>query len=311
MARYRAAVLEEFRKDFKIVEVEKDEPPVGWCRLRVRATGVCGRDRVVWAGGFRNLRTPLVLGHEVFGEYNGEPYAVYPLVRLWGSRGRIDTILGEHVQGGYAEYVDVPCSNLIPLPDTRFEVYAASVCGVATMIHLARLVGIKRGERVLLTGVSGGVGIHGAQYLVKLGVEVYGYTRRRELVDTLRSIDIIPVESFEFYKKEGRVDYVVEIVGAPTINESIRALRPGGVLVLVGNVSGEPIVIERPALLVMRELAIRGTAAYSFEEYREAIDFASRGSLRAFYRVYSLEEINRAYRDISSGKVVGRAIIAP
>ncbi len=311
MTRYRVAVLEEFKGSFKVVEVEKDEPPRGWCRLRVKATGICGRDRVVWIGGFRNLKPPLVLGHEVFGEYRGRPYAVYPLVRVWVGDKRVDTILGEHIHGGYAEYVDVPCSNLIPLPSREFEVYAASVCGVATMIHLVKLVGIKRGDRVLLTGATGGVGIHGAQYLVKLGVEVYGYTRRRELLDTLRDIGVVPVDSFDFYKKEGRVDYVVEIVGAPTINESMRALRPGGELVLVGNVSGEPIIVERPALLVMRELTIRGTAAYSFEEYREAIEFVSHSSLRAFYKVYSLEEVNKAYGDISSGRIIGRAVLAP
>jgi len=309
--RYRAAVLRAFRQPFTVEEVEAWNAPEGWVWLRVRATGVCGRDRVVWLGGFPNLKPPLILGHEVFGELDGRPYGVYPAFRAECGGGECLLLLGENVPGGYAEYVAVPRENLVPLPTRDYPAYAAAVCGVATFIHASRVAGVGRGDRVLVTGSLGGVGIHGIQYLVSLGATVYAYTRRREAARVLEELGAVPVHGFDFYRREGRVDVVMELVGAKTINESMRALRFGGTLVLIGNVHGEPVTITRPALLVMREIKVTGSAAYTREEYEEAVEIVGSGRVRPFYKTYRLEDINKAYEDIASGRVVGRAVVTP
>ncbi|MEB3773746.1 MAG: zinc-binding dehydrogenase [Desulfurococcales archaeon] len=301
--RFRAAVLHGFREEFSIEYIEA-EPPQGWVMLKVGATGICGRDIVVWRGGFRNLKPPLVLGHEVYGSVNGKPYGVYPAIDS-------TLLLGESVQGGYAEYVPVPMDSLVELPTRDYERYAASVCGVATMIHASRVAGVSSGDRVLVTGSLGGVGIHGIQYLVVNGLEVYAYSRRREYFSILEELGAIPVATLDFYRESGRVDAVFEIVGSPTINKSMLTLRRGGVLVLVGNVTGEPVVIERPAVLVMRELRIMGTAAYTVEEYKQAISIVSSGRIKPFYKAYKLEDVNEAYKDLQEGRVIGRAVLKP
>ena len=127
----------------------------------------------------------------------------------------------------------------------------------------------------------------------------------------LRELGLHAVTSLDFYRREGRVDAVMELVGGPTINESMRSLRPGGTLVLVGNITGEPIVIRRPALLVMREISIRGSAAYTPEEWLEAIRIVAEGRVKPFYRAYPLEEVNEAYRDALEGGRIGRVILRP
>lgn len=311
----RAAVLYGWRQPFRVEEA-RVRVPSDWVPVRVRSVGVCGRDLVVWKGGFPNLRLPLILGHEVFGEHEGRPVGVFPAVRpeecrrAGGECGDY-AVLGEHVPGGYAEIVHVPRENLAPLPDGDYDKYAAAVCGVATMIHAARVAGVGRGDRVLVTGASGGVGIHGAQYLALIGAEVYAYTRSPEKARILRELGLHAVTSLDFYRSEGRVDAVMELVGGPTINESMRTLRPGGTLVLVGNITGEPIVIRRPALLVMREISIRGSAAYTPEEWLEAIRIVAEGRVKPFYRAYPLEEVNEAYRDALEGGRIGRVILRP
>ncbi|MGC9210054.1 MAG: zinc-binding dehydrogenase [Acidilobus sp.] len=317
--RFKAAVLKEFRAPFSVEEVElaptEDEVPV-----RVLATGVCGRDVVVWLGGFRNLRPPLILGHEVVGvTEDGQMVAVYPgLVSPECAASSSENlcpefaILGEGRPGGYAEYVFVPRWNLIKLPGGPPEAYASAACGVATIIHASRLVGVKRGDRVLVTGATGGVGIHGVQYLVNVvGARVYGLARSQEKAKVLAELGVTPVTDLGFYKSMGKVDFVFEIVGAPTINDSLLSLRPGGTLVLVGNVTGEEITLRRPALVVMRELKITGTAAYTKAEFEEALRLIGEGVVKPFYRVYGLDEINKAYQDILDGKVIGRAVIKP
>ncbi|MEB3780478.1 MAG: zinc-binding dehydrogenase [Desulfurococcales archaeon] len=309
MVKVKSAVLKEFSKPFAIETLEKGDVKEGWRRVRVKATGICGRDIVVWKGGFKNLKPPLILGHEVFGELDDKPVGIYPGFTV--GEDKKPFILGEDLPGGYAEYVDAPYGNIVELPTRDYEKYAAAVCGVATMIHVARISGIGCCDRVLVTGAGGGVGIHGVQYLSMLGANVYGYTRRPEAARVLRGLGVNVVDSLDFYKKIGRMDYVVEIAGGPTINRSMRSLRFEGTLVLVGNVTGEPLVIDRPALFIMRQLRVIGSAAYSIDEYRYAIKLVGDGLIRAFYKRYSLDDVNRAYSDIMEGRIIGRGVLVP
>ncbi len=316
----KAAVLEEYSKPFKIKEVDLKPMDSSWVPVAVKAVGVCGRDVVVWRGGFPNLKPPLILGHEIFGEYRGKPVGVYPAIAdeecfkaMEAYRTttvcRNYVILGEGVPGGYAETVYVPERNLVELPDSDYAKYAAAVCGVATMTHAARVAGVGGGDRVLVTGASGGVGIHGVQLLTHMGVRVYGLTRSSEKAKILEKLGVKAVTSFS--QVEGKVDAVFEIVGAATFNESMRLLKPRGVLVLIGNVEGKPIEITRPALLVMREIVVTGTAAYTLDEYRAAVKLVAEGVVQPFYRLYRLDDINKAYSDVVSGRVVGRAVLVP
>jgi len=315
--RVRAAVLRGFLSPFEVGWFES-EVPDDWVPVEVKAVGVCGRDVVVWRGGFRNLKPPLVLGHEVFGVHGGKPVGVFPaivprecLARRASALECPYQILGENAPGGYADRVYVPPWLLVELPDDEYEKYAASVCGVATMIHASRTAGVGPGSRVLVTGASGGVGVHGVQYLKLLGAEVYAYTRSPEKARMLESLGVKAVTRPDFYEEEGRVDVVIEMVGATTVNWSMRALRPGGHLVLVGNVTGEVVTIERPALFIMRELHMHGSAAYDLEEYKTAIRLVGEGHIKPFYKTYPLAEVNEAYRDVTEGRLVGRAVLKP
>ncbi len=309
----RAAVLYGWREPFKVEDFEIDVPE-GWVPVEVKSVGMCGRDLVVWKGGFPNLKPPLILGHEIFGYYNGKPVSVFPGLpnpecKDWDCP---PYILGENLPGGYAERVYVPPQSIIPLPDEDFDKYAAATCGVATIMHASSVVGVKPGERVLVTGASGGVGVHGIQYLQLIGAEVIAYTRSSEKARFLeRELGVETVTSLDFYREKGRVDVVMEIVGARTLNDSMRSLRFRGRLVLIGNITGEPITIKRPALFVMRELHFTGTAAFTFEEWSAAIRVISKGAIRPYYRVYSLDRINEAVKDAVEGDRIGRIVLHP
>ncbi len=319
----KGAILEEFRKPFVIKEFEY-QVPSDWVEVTVKAVGVCGRDMVVWKGGFRNLKPPLLLGHEIFGYANNEPVGVFPaIVVSEDCRRRMEldpssicdvyeaVILGEMRPGGYADKVYVPEWNLIHLPDDEFEKYAAATCGVATLMHASRAARVSSGERVLVTGASGGVGIHGSQYLRLIGAEVFGYTRSPERARILQKLGINAVNNLMFYKETGKVDVVMELVGKYTFNDSIRSLKPKGRMVLIGNISGEIIPIERPALLVMRELEIHGSAAFTKREYEAAIKLIGEGVIKPFYKKYKLYDINQAYSEALKGELLGRAVLIP
>ncbi|AHC52215.1 alcohol dehydrogenase [Sulfolobus acidocaldarius SUSAZ] len=307
----KAAVLIAYNSPF---EIRKDVEPNGsGVIVDVAATGICGRDLVVWKGGFRNLKLPLILGHEIVGYYKGKPVAVYPNLSCGnceyckaGKENLCENakIIGEgEITGGYGEKVIAPEKNLIPLPTEEMEKYAAALDPVATAIHSAKLANLNKDSKVLVTGAGGGVGVHLVQYLKHIGVkEVYGLTSK---VDKLKELGVTPITQI----KNEKFDAVFELVGSKTINDSLRSLKKEGTLVLIGNVEGEPITLLRPALTVMRQQKIVGSAAYTKEEYEEAIRIIGGNKIKIIYESYELERINEAYRKLANREIFGRAVL--
>jgi len=306
----KAAILHQFGSPFSIGDAE---PKGVGVKVDVAYTGICGRDLVIWKGGFKNLKLPLILGHEIVGYYKGKPVAVYPNLYC----GKCDycragkenlcnnaIILGEgEITGGYAEEVIVPEENLIPLPDDKLEKYASTMDPVATSIHASKLANLNKDSRVLVTGAGGGVGIHLVQYLKYLGIEnVYGLTSKSE---KLKELGITPISDL----KGEKFDVIFELVGSKTINDSLRSLKKEGTLVLIGNVEGEVITLLRPAMSIMRQHKIVGSASYTKSEYEEAIKLIGEGNIKPVYEVYELEEVNEAYKNLIERKVFGRAVL--
>ncbi|MGC9145661.1 MAG: zinc-binding dehydrogenase [Nitrososphaeria archaeon] len=148
------------------------------------------------------------------------------------------------------------------------------------------------------------------QYFKKLGLKVYSVTsENKKDVVSKYSDDVLTDKNFSEHIKD--VDVVFEIVGASTINESLNSLKKEGRLILIGNVEGKNLELMRPALSIMREHRIIGSAAFTKKEYLEAVDLIHRDEIKPYYRTYPLDEVNRAYMDIMQGKVTGRAVLLP
>ncbi|NON61276.1 alcohol dehydrogenase catalytic domain-containing protein [Acidianus sp. RZ1] len=308
----KAAVLYQFKSPFKIEDVRSNPMP-GFVKVNVKVVGVCGRDVVIWKGGFKNFKLPAILGHEIFGFYNDKPVAVYSGIFCGnckfckqGKENLCDSysMIGENTPGGYAEEVYAPERNLIELPDKNFEKYASASEPVATIIHASNLAQIKKGDKVLVTGASGAVGIHGIQYLNILGAEVYGLTSKPEIVKEAGGIPI----GNEDLKRE-RFDVIMELVGSITINDDLRSLKKEGTLVLIGNIEGVPITLNRPAMSIMREHKIIGNASFTVNEFKHAIKLIAEGKIRPYFKTFSLEEINEAYKTMLERRQIGKTLL--
>lgn len=309
--------MKNFNEPFQIEEIDI-KPRRDEALVKVKASGICGRDLVIWKGGFKNLQLPLILGHEIFGEFNDAPIGIYGALTCGeckycrsGKENLCTSLqfLGEGKAGGYAEAIAVPKNNIFPLPDREYEKYAATVCPLATAIHASKLADVK-GKKVLVTGAGGGVGIHTIQYLKFLRAHVISITSESKVSIVKKYSDEVITEK-EFSKIIRDVDVVFEIVGADTINESLRALSREGTLVLIGNVSGAEISLKRPALTIMREQKIIGSAAYTKKEVQEAVELVHRGIIEPIYAKYKLEDANQAFKDLIQGKIIGRAVLVP
>ncbi len=224
----------------QIVEEDVPDPAPGEVRLHVLAAGVSAFDRMITSGRFPGFpKMPLTPGEDVVGlvEVLGEGVSNLSVGQLVAGA----MILRSH--GGYSEYVCMPATELVPVPDGVDP--AEAVCVVINYLtaHMVmhRVAKVQPGERILVHGAAGGVGSALLDLGKLVGLEMYG-TASRHNHEIVASYGAIPIdyraEDFveRIRKETGEgVDVVFDPIGGTRhMWRSNRALRRGGRLVWFG-----------------------------------------------------------------------------
>ena len=326
--------------DLRRVPVPRPGP--GEVLVRVGACGVCGRDRVDRRGGYPGMRLPVTLGHEIAGtvvaagpgpselgagdrvaSLQSAPCGVCPECRA-GLTNRCDSprTFGHQLDGGYAEYVAAPATAFVRLPDgISDEVGAVLACAVGTCLRALRdQAGLRAGETVAITGAGGGIGLQAVQVVRLLGGRAVAITTSAEKETALREAgadDVVVDHQGDFPRRVRELtrgvgaDVVLDLVGAPTLERSLRALRGGGRLVLVGNVRAERVELN-PGLIIVRELEVLGSAMETRADLEEAVSLAAAGRLSPVVgHRFPLEEALDAHRLLERRGNVGRVVLVP
>jgi len=231
-------------------------------------------------------------------------------------------ILGEHVQGGLAEYVRVAGDKLLKLPaQVPYEDAAAFILVNMTawrmLVTQARL---RAGEDLLIIGVGGGVSSTAVQIAKLCGARVWVTSSSDEKLDRARALGADECINYAredwakvVWEKTGKrgVDVVLENVGAATWKDSIRALAKGGRLVTCGATSG-PIGETDIRLVFWKQISIIGSTMSSNAEFHEVMRELFRGRLRAIVdTVMPLTEGVDAQRRLAEGRQFGKIVLTP
>jgi len=340
----RAIVLGRLGGPEELEYREAADPVVGpgEVLVRVKAEGVCGRDLIDRRGGFRGLKIPVILGHEFAGE-----------VAAIGS-GVVGLAVGEHVanllrltcgtcrsclrgdtpvcengwesfgqtrDGGYAELVTAPAAALVKVPTELPFVEAAPVaCTFGVALRALRTVGkVTLGDRILITGASGGVGIAAIQVAKAFGAQVIAATgspsKRQALLDA--GADEVVVDSEGNLHTHVRalapagVDLVLELTGSPTFTSSLRSLRNGGRLVLVGNILADSLKVN-PGALILFGYQILGSAGCTRADLEDCFSMLARKQFKMVVsKVLPLARAAEAHEILANRGSVGRVVLVP
>lgn len=268
----KAAVLNHYDAPLTIQEVDMPAPGPEEVLVRVRACGLCGTDLKIASGKFPNVPLPHIPGHEVAGEvykigekvsgfHAGDRVAVYfywTCGQCRYCRSGQDSLctrpkgqVGFHLNGGLAEFLKVPASNVLPIGDLlSFPQAAVLADAVATpyqaLVDKARL---QRDEVLVIVG-AGGLGLHGVQIAkalgarviivdiddrhlekaAEVGADILLHSGRDRITDSIR-------------KETGGegADVVMDLVGLPeTLDRELEWLRPAGRFLVVGYSTTRP-----------------------------------------------------------------------
>jgi len=340
----RAAVFEKFGGP-EVVEVRSiavPEPAAGEVRLRVEASAMNHLD--LWVRRGLPIETPMphVGGSDIAGVVDavgpgaedvplGTRVVVDPSIDYawYDGQDRGDAfddqpyqIIGEHTQGGFAEYTVVPARNLLEIPEevTSVDAAAAGLVFVTAWRALMNRGALRAGERVLITGASGGVGSAALQIAAKAGAKVYAVTGGPDMVTLARELgaDVV-YDRFEVdfsrevwrdTQKKG-VHLVFDTVGESIWQQCLRALAVRGRLVTSGATTGSRGVTEL-RLVFWKQLSIHGSTMGTPKEFREVMRLVFDGTFTPVVQeVLPLDEARRAHEILERGKVFGKIVLTP
>ena len=246
-----AVYAEKFSTDDPLsglVVGERPDPevPDGWAKVTVKAASLNHHDLWSLRGvGLREEQLPMILGCDAAGlDEDGNEVVVHAIINdpLWSGDETLDpkrSILSERYQGTFAETVVVPRRNLIPKPASLSFAEAATLpTAWLTAYRMLFTQGdLKAGDTVLVQGAGGGVATALIILARAAGLKVYATSR-----DEAKRARALEIGAHEVLESGARlpvkVDAVMETVGRATWSHSIRALRPGGKIVISGTTSG-------------------------------------------------------------------------
>ena len=303
---------------------EVDRPEIGDddVLVRVRAAGVHIGDRHIMTGlpylmrvmGF-GLRAPKarVRGTDVSGTVEA---AGKNVTRFQAG----DDVFGT-CDGSFAEHTRAREDNLAPKPaNLTFEQAAAVPTSACTALQALRdRGGIQPGQKVLIVGASGGVGMFAVQIAKSFGAEVTGVcsTTKVDMVRSIGADHVIDYAQEDFTRGGQKYDLILDMVGNRSLSHLRRALTPRGTLVLVGGEGGDrwigavgrsiralvvsPFVSQRMRMIV----ATANTEDLQF--LKELIEAAK--VTPVIDRTYSLSEVPDAIRYLNDGHARGKIVI--
>ncbi len=340
----RAAVFHGSGRPLVVGETPRPIPGPGDALVKVAACGFCHTDLHYLDHAVPTAKAPpLILGHEISGTIEefgpGAPTrwsvadrVLVPSVLPCGDceycrsgRGNICPHLqmpGNHIDGGFAEYVRVPARDLVLLPADLDLARSAVIADALTtpyhaVVHRAR---VRSGDWVVVVG-CGGVGINVVQFARAAGANVIAVDPRaesREVARRLGACEALDPTAHSDLAREvrkrsgGGADVAIEVVGKPeTVSLALSTLRRGGRLCVVGySDSVVPIPLNR---LMFFEYEIVGSLGCRPVDYPRVIEMVRSGkvSLDAVVTgTLPLDRIGEAAEDLRNGKGL-RTLIVP
>ncbi len=223
--------------------------------------------------------------------------------------------LGSECDGAFAQYVKAPAAETHKVDSDWTDAELASIpCAYSTAENMLHRAGVADGERVLVTGASGGVGSAAVQLARRRGASVVAVCGRKKF-DAVRDLGADRVidrdEDPSAALGESSVDVVVDLVAGPGWPSLLDVLKRGGRYACAGAIAG-PVVTFDVRTLYLKDLTLVGCTFQEDVVFDNLVRYIERGEIRPVVaRTYPLSEIVAAQKDFLSKSFTGKLVLIP
>jgi NADPH:quinone reductase len=302
----------------KPVQIPRPSPGPGQILIKVRAAGV-NRPDIAQRQGFYPppAGAPDTMGLEVAGE------VVEPAGR-WKAGDAVCALLGG---GGYAEYAVCDPRHALPMPKGLDSTEAAGLPETVFTVYanVFEHGSLKAGETLLIHGATSGIGVTAIQMAKAAGAKVIATGRGAAKAEQARqlgadiAVDSTSEDFAEVAGREGGVDVVLDMVGAPYFEQNLKALNTGGRIVYIAAQAGGTLEVPIGRLMQKRGLITGSTlrprsadekARLAAEVERVVWPWIEAGKVRPHIdRTFPLAEAAQAHAHVESGTHLGKVVL--
>ncbi len=268
----------------------------------IQGADCCGRIIAVGAGV-----DPARIGERVIVRNMLRSYVDYRPFECW--------TLGSECDGAFAQYVKAPARETYAVACNWTDAQLASIpCAYSTAENLLHRANITSGERVLITGASGGVGSAAVQLARRRGAEVFAVAAASKAEDVLAlGADRVIVRGDSLAQALGRdsVEAIVDLVAGPQWPQLLDILKRGGRYACAGAIAG-PIVELDVRTLYLKDLTFFGCTFQEDIVFENLVRYIERAEIRPVVaKTYPLRDIVAAQKDFLAKTFTGKLVLEP
>jgi NADPH:quinone reductase-like Zn-dependent oxidoreductase len=264
--------------------------------------------------------TIVAVGHDVSPDRVGERVLVDPALYAADGEGLLDAgIIGSERDGGFAELAAVPAANARAIKSSLSDAELASFpTAYVTAERMLRRARVGDGDRLLVTGASGGVGTGLVQLAKRRGAWVMAVVGagKEGVIRGLGADAVIargePVGPAVERELDGRsLDVVADVVGGAAVGELLNLLRPAGRYVVAGAIGG-PLVTLDLRTIYLKHLDLLGSTMGDRADFARVVEAIESEALQPLVAAtYPLSELRRAQEEFMSKRFVGKLVVIP
>ncbi len=314
-----------------VCEVEDPVPQAGEAVVELKAAALNHRDLWIKIGQYAGLKFPLVPGSDgagviaAGGESNGFRAGDEVIINPgfdWGenphAQGKAFSILGLPRAGTLAQRIAVPAAQLAAKPPhlSWTEAAALPLAGLTAYRALFSRAHLRSGERVLISGVGGGVALFALQFAVADGAEVWVTSSRDEKIARARELGA--KGGFNYTQADwakaavaetGGFDVIVESAGGEGFEALIDAAAPGGRIVFFGATRGNPPVLPMRKVF-WKQLALLGTTMGNTDDWAAMLAFVTEHQIKPVVSAtFALDDAAQAFDLMAAGEQFGKIVV--
>lgn len=288
----------------------------------LRSAALNHRDNWMLKGQYPGLRPDIILGSDGAGIVQGREVLINPAIG-WGDNPRFPSlsfhILGMPGHGTFAEKIAVDADRLVDKPAhlSFAEAAALPLAGLTAYRTLFTRCRLQPSERVLISGIGGGVALLACQFAIAVGAEVYvtsSSTAKIESAVKLGAKGGVDYRqtgwSGEFGKETGGFDVIVDGAGGPGFAELVRVTKPGARIGVYGGTCG-PWQNVSPQTIFFRQVDILGSTMGSDQDFTDMITFVTEHQIVPIIdSQFDLADGNLAIKRMDQGLQFGKIVLA-
>lgn len=307
------------------IRVEKSIPEVSENEilLKLSASALNHRDLWITKGLYPNILLGATMGADGCGhDTNGNEYIINPGL-AWGSNEAYQSaefrVLGVPDDGTFADYIAIDKKYVFPKPNHLDTLQAAALplAGVTAFRALFKRAHLKSEDKVLISGVGGGVALTAMQFAIAHGCEVYVTSSADDKIE--KAVNLGAKKGYNYKDPEwtkkivsdiGGIDVIVDSAAGSGFQQLVKICKPGARITFYGGSQGK-IDGLNPQVLFWKQISILGSTMGSDHDFLEMLQFVDHHQIVPFiHDVLPLDEIEKGFQLIEQSSQFGKIVFS-